>query len=349
MDTMKIEIITTMNEDLKETGFGTIKACDSVFNSINKINHSVELNICQTIEDLNAVVKRKPDLVILAVKYIITENKKTIWLSEFFAKNEINFSGSSKGTLMFDSNKVLAKSYLKNHGISTARYFTAIPEEYKRDHDLPMGYPLFLKPSDAANGNGIDDLSFVNNFAEFESKVLSLYNFYKLPILVEEYIDGKEFTVAILKTKGGDLLVSAIEIVPPESNNGLRILGSKVKMGDTEKLKKIENNIMKDRVKKLAIDVYIDLGARDYARIDIKSNKNGQCFFMEVNLVPGMTSGSSYFPKAFEIDLGLSYEEVVETIVDEGTSRVPLNNSTIKEVDISAITSTYTDVLAPAI
>ena len=190
---MNIEIITTNNEALKETGFGTIKSCQSVLASINKMGHSVTLNVCQTLQDLNDVVKRKPDLVVLAVKYIVLKDEENIWLSEFFANNGVNYSGSTRGTLMFDSDKVLAKSYLKEKGINTANYFTATPGQYKRDSDLPIRYPLFLKPLNAANGNGIDDLSFVNNFSEFESKVLSLHELFHLPVLVEEYLDGQEF------------------------------------------------------------------------------------------------------------------------------------------------------------
>ncbi len=321
-ETMKIEIITTKNEALKETGFGAIKACNSVLDSINLMGHGTILNVCQTREQLNDVVKRKPDLVILAVKYIVTPNEETIWLSEFFEKEGINFSGSLKETLMFDSDKVLAKSYLKEKSISTARYFTAIPGQYTRDYDIPINYPLFLKPSDAANGNGVDEFSFVNNFAEFESKVSSLHKLYGIPVLVEEYLEGQEFTVAMIKTKNGDLLVSSVEVIPPKAKNGIRILGQKVVESKPERLKIIEDDIVVQRVKKLAIDVYMDLGIRDYARIDIKSNASGQCFFMEANLVPGMTNGSSYFTKAFEMELGLSYEEVIGLIVDEGISRV---------------------------
>ena len=70
-ETMKIEIITTKNESLKETGFGTMKACSSVLDSINLMGHSAVLNVSQSIEDLNDVVKRRPDLVVLAVKSTI--------------------------------------------------------------------------------------------------------------------------------------------------------------------------------------------------------------------------------------------------------------------------------------
>ena len=226
---MKIEIITTQNDELKETGFGTFKACNSVLNSIKRMGHTVELTLCKSHKDLENVVQRKPDFVILAVKYIAFKNEEDIWLSEYFAKNHINFSGSSRETLKYDSDKVLAKSYLKERGINTANYFTAIPGEYKSDSNFPIRYPLFLKPLDAANGNGIDELSFVNNFSEFENKVLSLYEMFQLPVLVEEYLDGQEFTVAIIKTQDSGLLVSAIEVIPPVSNNGIRILGEQTK------------------------------------------------------------------------------------------------------------------------
>ena len=350
---MNIEIITTNNKALKETGFGTIKSCQSVLASINKMGHSVTLNVCQTLQDLNDVVKRKPDLVVLAVKYIVLKDEEDIWLSEFFANNGVNYSGSTRGTLMFDSDKVLAKSYLKEKGINTANYFTATPGQYKRDSDLPIRYPLFLKPLNAANGNGIDDLSFVNNFSEFESKVLSLHELFHLPVLVEEYLDGQEFTVALIKTEDGALLTSTLEVVAPESNNGLRILGAKVKKDDSEELRQTGNNPLLDRVKRLAIDAYIDLGIRDFGRIDIKTNKHGHCFFLEVNLVPGMTEGSSYFPKACEIEHGLSYDEVIGYIVKEGLSRVPLNiplhHSVLEEGNELAIASLHQTVLASTI
>lgn len=318
---MNIEIITTQNKAIKETEFVAIQACKSILDSINKVGHTTKLSICNTIEDIQDVVNRKPDLVILAVKYITIKDEDDIWLSEFFEKNCINYSGSSRETLKFDSDKVLAKSYLRDKGISTARFFTAIPGEYKRDNDLPINYPLFLKPSDSSIGNGIDNFSFVNNFAEFESKVSSLYDLHQIPVLVEEYLDGQEFTVAIIKTKDDELLISSIEVIPRKSNNGLRIFGEKVKKDDIEKLIKIEDNIMMNSVNKLAIDAYMDLGIRDFGQIDIKTNKSGHCFFMEANMLPAITNGAGYFSQACEMESMINYDKVIRLIVDEGMSR----------------------------
>lgn len=322
---MKIEIITTANEKLKETGFGTLQACHNVLESIKKTDYEVTLTLCESLVDLENVVQRKPDLVILAVKYIAIDGKEDIWLSEYFLKYNINFSGSSRETLQFDSDKVLAKAHLRDKGINTANYFTAIPGEYKCDNDLPLRYPLFVKPLNAANGNGIDEFSYVNNFTEFQSKVLSLHEMFHSPVLVEEYIDGQEFTVALIKTSNDNLLISAIEVIAPLSKNGLRILGEQTKKEDTEELKTTHSSLLIDRVKGLAVDAFIELGVRDYGRIDIKTNKYGHCFFMEANLVPGMTNGSSYFPKACEMAHGLSYDQVVSLIVEECMLRVPKN------------------------
>ncbi len=323
---MHIEIITTPNETLKESGFGTLKACNSVLDAIQRMGYSVRLNVCETKDDLDAVVKRKPGLVVLAVKYIPVNDKDElreddIWLSDYFAQHRINFTGSSREVLKFDSNKVLAKIHLTNKGIKTANYFIATPGQYNNESELPITFPLFLKPLDAANGNGIDDLSFVTNFTDYESKIVSLYKSFNQPILAEEYLDGREFTVAVIKTVNEKLIVSAIEVIPPTSTNGLRILGAQAKKDDSEKLIKIDDNEVKSRVTILAIDAFNTLGVRDFGRIDIKANKNGECFFMEANLVPGMTDGSSYFPQACNIAHEFAYDKVIELLLAGGFAR----------------------------
>ena len=318
---MHIEIITTPNDALKESGFGSLTACNNVLDAIQKMDYNARLNVCKSKKDLDDVVKRKPDLVILAVKYIPVKQGDNIWLSEYFAQHEINFTGSSKQVLEFDSNKVLAKTHLINKGIKTARYFLAIPGQYKTESELPISFPLFLKPLDAANGNGIDDLSFVTNFIDYKSKVVSLYESFNQPVLVEEYLDGREFTVAVIKPFNQELIVSAVEVIPPTSTHGLRILGAQTKKDDSEKLIEIVDDEVKNRVTALAIDTFNTLGVRDFGRIDIKTDNHGECFFMEANLVPGMTYGSSYFPEACDIAHAFAYDKVIELLLAGGLAR----------------------------
>ena len=321
---MHIVIITTPNEALKESGFGSLTACTSFLNAVKRLGYTASLHMCSTKEHLDKIIHSKPDLAIPAVKYIPLEDGNDIWLSDYLSQNEINFTGSSRDVLKFDSSKELAKKHLAHSGIKTASYFLAVPEQYKHENELPIKFPLFLKPSDAANGNGIDDLSYVTNFVEFESKLASLYSSFNQPVLVEQYLDGPEFTVAVINTLEENLMVSAVEVIPPESTNGLRILGAKTKQEDSEILKKIENNEIRHNVTELAINAFMILGVRDFGRIDIKTSKDGTCYFMEANLVPGMTFGTSYFPQACNIAHELAYIEVIEQLLVGGLSRATL-------------------------
>lgn len=333
---MNIEIITTPNEDLKESGFGSLNSCNTMLEAIINMGHNVVLSVCKTKEDLLHIVLREPDLVVLGVKYLAFKDEPDVWLSEYFSNHKINYTGSSKNVLKFDSSKVIAKSYLKNRGVKTADYFTAVPGQYTTQEDLPLKFPLFLKPIDAANGNGIDDLSYVTNYEEFETKVLSLYEQYNSPVLAEEYLDGKEYTVSIIQTSSGRLVISPIEIIPLASANGLKILGHKAKTDDSEKLCKITDNMTKVRLIKMATEVYFGLGIRDYGRVDIKIDKDNVCYFMEVNLVPGMTYGSSYFPKSCEIENKFDYDDVVALMLSQGISRIPSNKNINKKIKLNS-------------
>ena len=319
---MHIEIITTPNDALKESGFGSLKACNSVLNAIQRIGYNVSLNVCKSKDDLDDIVKREPELVILAVKYVPVINGDDIWLSDYFFQRGVNFTGSFRDVLKFDSNKVLAKTHLMAKGIKTADYFIAVPGQFKKESDLPITYPLFLKPLDAANGNGIDDLSFVNNFSEYESKVTSLCKTFNQSVLVEKYLDGREFTVAIIESTNNRLITSAVEVIPPTSTNGLKILGAQAKKDDSEKLIVIDDKEIKSKVTALAIEAFKTLGIRDFGRVDIKTNRDGDCFFMEANLVPGMTYGSSYFPQACQIAHKFDYDKAIELLIAPGLARV---------------------------
>jgi len=320
---MHVEIVTTPNSGLKETGFGSIRSCEHVLASIITAGYSSTLSLCSNRYELEKVVKKRPELVVLGVKYLSVENEEDIWLSDFFSSHGINHTGSTRDTLRFDSDKISAKSYLNKYDIKTSKYFTAIPGQYETEKDFPFAFPFFLKPIDAANGNGVDDLSYVSKLEDFESKVLSLYDLYQQPVLVEEYLGGREFTVAIIEIADNDLMVSAIEIVPPKSLNGLRILGAKTKNNNSEVLMKIFDDSLIKKVKDIAIKSFRKLGIRDFGRIDIKLNKMNDCFFMEANLVPGMTSVTSYFPRSFSIDLGMNYDQVMKLIIGQGIRRIP--------------------------
>ena len=316
---MNIEIVTTLMGTLKEEGFGSLDTCNNVSRAIEKSGHVVGLKVCKHEHDLLDVVNKGPDLVILAVKYLSVNDGNDIWLSEYFENHGINFTGSLISAIDFDSDKVLAKLHLTKLGIKTAKFFTARPGQFDSSHELPISFPLFLKPLDSANGKGTDISSLVNNFGEFQRKLLSLSENFGQTVLVEEYLDGPEFTCALIKSNSHGLRVSVMEILPPKSKDELEIRGEQVKEEKTEYSKLTSN------IRQLAIVVFHHLGIRDFGRIDIKTNRLGECFFMKADLVPGMAPGSSYFPKTCQTAQNISYDRVVQLIIEGGVGRVPLD------------------------
>ncbi len=318
---MNIEIVTTLKGTLKEEGFGSLDTCNNVSRAIEKLGHVVGLKVCKHEHDLLDVVDKGPDLVLLAVKYLSVNDGNDIWLSEYFENHGINFTGSLIGAIDFDSDKVLAKLHLNKLGIKTAKFFTARPGQFGNSHELPVSFPLFLKPLDSANGKGTDTSSLVNNFEEFQRKLLSLSELFGQTVLVEEYLDGPEFTCALIKSTSNGLNVSVMEVSPPQSKSELSIPAEKVQDAKSEYSK------LTSSIRHLAIVVFHHLGIRDFGRIDIKTNRLGECFFMKADLVPGMAPGSSYFPKTCQVAQNMSYDKVVQLIIEGGISRVPLDLS----------------------
>ena len=318
----KIEIIIISDESLKNTAFGSLATCKNIHKFLLDLYPNIRMTICSNEFDLDAVVSRNPDLVLLTNKIMIDSCRKTIWLSEYFESNNINYTGSSKEVLKYDVNKTSSKLQILSHGIETAEFFTAIPDQYKSSEDIPIPFPLFIKPNNSANSDGIDSNSFVINFAGFQAKIKELYDIYQEPNLVEEYLPGREFTVSIINAD--TMLVAPIEIIAPLKDD-LRILSKKIKSEDNEILRKITDINIYQKVSNIALSAFKALGARDFGRIDIKMDAHERCYFIEANLTPGMTKGSSYFPKSYELNSLLRYDEVLNLIIRSAIKRQPIS------------------------
>jgi D-alanine-D-alanine ligase len=320
-----IEVVTTETAGMKETGFGSVETCQGVCDILKSRYAQVRFNQVQSERDLERIVNRAPDLVVLCVKYLVDEAQNAnIWLSDYFSQFDIPHTGSDRATLEFDSDKGKAKNVLLEKRVATAKYFLAHPGLFTSENRLPIPLPLFVKPLDAANGNGVDENSLVHDFASYEAKVEEIFTTYAHPALVEEVLPGREFTVAVLDDSiTNRRLILPVEIVAPKNAKGDRILGCLAKSGNMEKLSKVEGPAL-TAVSALAGTVFSALGMRDFGRIDVKMDAYGIPHFIETNLVPGMTPETSYFPRACAINLMMSYESVVSKVVELALNRSEL-------------------------
>jgi D-alanine-D-alanine ligase len=320
-----IEIVRSTTKGL---GSMSRASSDAAVAALSKHFASVRMTVVNDLPDLRAVVARKPDLVFLGMEYVLVdspvgvESPYRVWLSDFLDKHGIAYTGSGRAAHELGRNKPLAKQRILDANSRTSAYrVISQGQPFTRD-DIPLAFPMFVKPTDRGGGVGIDEDSVVYTFAQLRSKVAAITTQLQADSLVEEYLPGREFSVAILKDQGSaQFMVMPIELVAPQNADGIRLLGSQVKSSNTEQALRVTDESIKSSVTDLALNVFHALGARDYGRIDIRLDAAGTPHFLEANLIPSLISGYGSFPKACVLNVRLDYEPMMVKIANLGLAR----------------------------
>ncbi|MET0779251.1 MAG: hypothetical protein ABWY71_00295 [Candidatus Saccharimonadales bacterium] len=320
-------------------------AAEAIYTALSKNYTTVSMTIVNNVADLEALVERKPDLVFLGIKFTPLKSSSgspdKIWISEYLDQYGIPYTGSDQNAHMLDINKPLAKQRVLDAGLNTSPYFVARQGYRYTSGDISLALPVFIKPADRGDGYGIDSHSLAHNFDQLQSKIQSITADLHSDSLIEEYLPGREFSVAILRKEYSDSFYAIpLELVAPLDKQGARILTEQVKSLDTERSMEVADEDTSYKVCKLAVDAFSALGARDYGRIDIRMDKNGTPHFLEANLLPSLRSSpGNYFPKACLLSMGMSYEAMILHIVRLGLNRTAEDELTEDAVDSLAFNS----------
>jgi D-alanine-D-alanine ligase len=313
-----IEIVRTRLPGLSSM---SQESCDALFAVLTKNYTTVGVTYIHNFQDLRALVDRHPDLVFLGMKFIPRspelgrDDPDKIWITDYLDEHGISYTGSGPRAHNLELNKPLAKQRVLDYGLRTSPFFVA---EQNQPLSVPssLKFPLFVKPTNRGGGLGIDGDSVVYTRDGLKSKVSSIAGKHQSDALVEAYLPGREFSVAILKDEfSEDFAIMPIELSAPSDNQGISVLSEKVKSSNAESVSPVSDEIIKEKVGNLAINVFHALGARDYGRIDIRMDEANEPHFLEANLLPSLISGYGSFPKACSLNLGLDYEPMILHIV----------------------------------
>lgn len=312
-----IEIVASNNPRLNHM---PEDAQQTILTVLRKRYAKVAVTIVDDMVGLEKLVAKKPDLVVLGMFLVLSDPSKSyddspkVWLSSYLKENNINFTGSDTEALILQTNKHDAKQKVTDTGLQTSAYFIAEINQPIPSHDF--AFPLFVKPTNRGNGKGVDERSLVRSQLELETKILSIHNDCSSDALIEEYLPGREFSVAVIQQlDSDDLLVMPIEITAPADKEGNRFLSEAVKKADSERVLAVDNPELKNTIKALAIGVFKALGSRDYGRIDMRLDALGKPSFIEANLMPGL-SDHGYMSKCFYINDRIQYEDMILSVVD---------------------------------
>lgn len=215
--------------------------------------------------------------------------------------------------------KGVAKKIVMNSGVPTARAVLVRPGE--PCPALPFPFPAFAKPVAEGTGKGIDARSRMDRRRDLEATVERLLATYQQPVLVEEYLPGREFTVGILGTGSKARVLGTLEvIVKPGAPAKDYTYEVKEKCEDFVDYIRPSDATLRTKVEQVALQAYLALECRDAGRVDIRLDRSGQPNFLEVNPLPGLHPSHSDLPM-IATSVGMPYGDLIRDIIESAFQR----------------------------
>jgi D-alanine-D-alanine ligase len=240
---------------------------------------------------------------------------------------EVPFTGSDAATMATTLDKNLAKHVVAGHGVPTPRALLLSGDEPASTLDA-LRFPVIAKPNAEGSSKGVLPRCVVDDAVGLRRIVRELQTKYRQPVLVEEFLPGREFTVAVL---GAVADGTVPEILPPMEIVFLPGSGPNPVYAFEDKLdwsKKIryDRRAALDPALRAAVDdvvrrAWFALGCRDVARFDVRCDAAGQPCFIEANPLPGMTPGWSDLCMIAEAE-GMSYDDLIGRIMAPALQRL---------------------------
>ena len=215
----------------------------------------------------------------------------------------IPYTGSGVMASSVGMDKITTKIIWLSKNIPTPRYATVAPGDDLDAVVAELGLPLIVKPPLEGSTIGITK---VEQAEEFEAAVALAAGFDET-VLAEEFVTGREFTVAVLGSGKHARALPIVEIVAPEGNYDYQ---NKYFTDDTQYHcpAKLPAELTAE-IQKHAVDAYRALGCEGWGRVDVLVRESDmRPFLLEVNTSPGMTS-HSLVPMAARA-VGISYEDL---------------------------------------
>ncbi|HOQ04936.1 MAG TPA: hypothetical protein PKY88_06960 [Anaerohalosphaeraceae bacterium] len=215
--------------------------------------------------------------------------------------------------------KAVAKKLVAFEGLSTAPF--AVVRSAGEIGSVALRYPLFAKPLAEGTGKGIDQNSKVENAAQLEQICRFLLEQHKQPVLVEEYLPGREFTVGIIGTGPKARVIGTMEIEVADKNQPpIYSYLNKEECETRIRYSPLRDATLKQSVEQLALRCYQVLECRDAGRVDIRCDAGNRPYFLEINPLAGLHPTHSDLPMIATQE-GMSYGELIGAILQSAFER----------------------------
>jgi D-alanine-D-alanine ligase len=237
--------------------------------------------------------------------------------------------------------KGVTKRVVRDAGLPTPRFaivddVQGIGALVKR---LGLQFPLFAKPVAEGTGKGVTPTSRVINVDELTVACKQRLDRYGQPVLIEEFLRGREFTVGILGTGGDSYCLGTLEIILLEqAEEEVYSYVNKERCEELVEYRLVDAECDEQvrQAEEIALAAWRTLGCRDGGRIDLRCDADGAPQFLEANPLAGLHPAHSDLPM-LATALGMSYLELIRRIVESAVTRC--RPHTVEEAVVGEVAS----------
>ena len=277
----------------------SLKSGDAVYQAL--VRNGIEAIKVDPSEGLlEQLAQHSFDHAFIALHGVGGEDGTIQGLLEFYG---LPYTGSGVKASAICMDKWRTKLIWMGLGLPTPQFILASSHAELEDFSRLVGFPMMVKPALEGSSIGISKVAADNQIAMAFDAAAGTGS----PVLAEQFIQGKEFTVAILNGQA----LPAIQLKPA---NDFYDYDAKYIQDDTEYLLPCGLSADKEKeLQALALNAYEALDCQGWGRVDVMQSEDGQFWLIEVNTVPGMTD-HSLVPMAAKAS-GLSFDQLVMEIL----------------------------------
>lgn len=234
---------------------------------------------------------------------------------------DIPFTGSDETALGIALDKELCKRLAESEGVPAPKSRLAA-DGITLGGAMSLRFPVIVKPNAEGSSKGIGDVCVAGGEEELGEFVRRGLRDYGEPMLCEEYIEGREFTVGLLGNGAQVRVFPPMEIIFRTDKHiySFDVKQDYKKYVDYACPPDISGESLKT-MQDYARRVFALLGCRDFARVDFRMDADGRIFFIEINPLPGLAPGYSDYPMLAEFS-GVGYTELVLSVLRTALTRL---------------------------
>jgi D-alanine-D-alanine ligase len=280
---MRVALVYNLNYGLHEyeVEFDSQLTIDVLTHALSSYYEVTLVESTQDFEEfLHNLLAAKPEIIFNVAEGFVGSAREAFYPA-LYDQLHLRFCGPDATNLIISQNKLLAKNLLSLAHLPVTKGFAVIGDLVDDKQIVECKFPLIVKLNSEGSGIGLSEQSIVKDLVSLREQVKTIWETYQKPILIEEYIEGKDMSMAYIEGFGA---MGPCQVICTDQH---KIYDYEYK---TTKDKLVDIRVAEDlsRETKQELKIIVEkiaktLGIRGYAKVDFRIKPNGEVYILEVN------------------------------------------------------------------